>query len=575
MDSSNSQPLLPRPTRRTDVISPHFPAEGIDYLSGNRAGIIFDMSVEPNGTMVALASGISVPLPASIATVKPSSELETTSEISSEMTLNQVASSISTSYGSKWSMSLPVSTRLGAEVGGTRDSSLRWARSRMSSSHRYAVSSKFSYNFVEVATQPPVSAVLSIDFLRAFAILPSGAWESFTEADRGAYAGFLATYGTHYVKAAKFGGSYETLVVAEACALVLAEQRGSSLVDCVSTKLSLIFSEILGIDSEVSSVKSCQGLTTSGLAVDAWESSTVKSTQIWRGGSFDEADSLELDSISTWIEGVKRNPRSFPTQLASIPDLFRELLGAYDWGEEYCLPCQTLKGLNLDKEAMGAKVRNLDFAFEELLLKAKEEKLEQEVCKLTCGACGRVAPVEGCTCPTPSAVSCSSEGGGDLMEVVIASIEMDMDKPWNPFQSQNLRLFTSGLGSPYDGKEYGGEGRSVSVDVGTTLIQQKGDTVYIEVVDDPLNVGLKNCVGSADFPLELVGTGKSVDLNGPCTRSNNPLNTGRVGKNPVVLIDGSFKYPNCCECTIQENAASGHTISLFLLMLLVTCAVFA
>lgn len=554
--------------RRMDVLSPHFPAEGIDYLSGNRAGVIFDMS-KTDGTDVTLTTGVSVPRPTSIASVKPSSTFEVTSETSTEMNLEEVSSSIASSYSNQWSLSIPVAKRIDAEVGGSRDAAARWARARMTAAHRYAVSSKFAYDFVEVTTKPPRNADLSEELLRAFVVLPSspGGWDSLTDADRGAYAGFLETYGTHYVRSAKFGGSYKSLVVAEACATVLSSEEGSSLAACASAKLSLIFSEILGIEGDITSSEMCQGLTTSGAATDAWESSSVKSTQLWWGGSFDGTESLKFDDVGAWIEDVKRNPRSRPTQLASVPDLFRELLGAYDLGGEFCLPCQTLKGFNLDKETFRIILRNLDFAFNELLERAKEEKLEGEECKLTCGNCGKGKPLEGCTCPKPTATECSG-AGENLVEVTIESIHMEVERQWiSPFAAQNLRLFTTGLDSPYDGKEYFGKGRSVSVDVGTALLRKRGDTIFIEVIDDPLQVGLKNCVGSVDFPLDQVGSENAVSLNGSCTRDNNSMNTGRVGKNPKVRIEGSFKLPNCCTCDVKENSAGGHCASLFWLFL--------
>jgi len=560
-----------------DVISPHFPAEGIDYLTGNRAGVIFDMS-QTDGT-APLADDLVVPRPITIASVVPSPQFQHSSETSREMTLREVSSSIAESYGNRWMASIPVAKRLGLEVGGSRDVKLAWARRQMSSSQKYAISSTFAYDFVEVTMKPPANALVADEFLRAFAILPSsGSWEeegggtgTITDADRRAYAGFLRTYGTHYVKAAKFGGSYETLVVAEACALVLASETGTDLEECANAKLSLLFSAILGIDVPIDSSESCRGLTSTGRITDAWESSTIKSMQLWRGGSFDETDSLQFNDVGAWVEDVKRNPRSFPTQLASIPDLFRELLGAYDFGEEYCLPCQTLKGVNLDRERFAAILRNLDLAFDEFLLQAKNEKLEEEVCTLTCGGrCGKEKPSDDCACPKPSAASCASSSD-DIMEATIELIEVKVEGFLGV--GAQLRMYTSGLGTLFDGKEYAGQGKSVSVEsVPTTLTGVKGDTARIEVVVDTGVVGIKNCVGSADFPLELVGSSKTMDLNGPCTRDNNPFGGSRVGKNPTVRIDGSLEYPNCCDCTIQTSdaAISGYYNSaLFLLLVLV------
>jgi len=208
-----------------------------------------------------------------------------------------------------------------------------------------------------------------------------------------------------------------------------------------------------------------------------------------------ETDAFQFTDIRTWVEDIKKYPRSFPTQLASIPDMFRDLHGAYVWGEEYCLPCQTLKDLNLQKEVFGSLVRNLDLAFDELLVRAKNETLESEVCTFTCGACDEDPPQEGCTCPEPDIAACAGAGDEDLMEVTVESVKVELEKDWMiMYHPQNLRLQTSGLGGPYDGKAYSGDGSSVTMTVSSTFTRQKGDTVNVEVYDE--NLGIKNVLAA-------------------------------------------------------------------------------
>jgi len=70
-----------------------------------------------------------------------------------------------------------------------------------------------------------------------------------------------------------------------------------------------------------------------------------------------------------------------------------------------------------------------------------------------------------------------------------------------------------------------------------------------------------------------------MNLNGPCTDISLLLDYQRVGQNPVVWIDGSVKFPNCCECAAAALAAdsaapSGPYVSVRAALILTILAAF-
>mmetsp|Transcript_12322 Transcript_12322/g.18917 ORF Transcript_12322/g.18917 Transcript_12322/m.18917 type:complete len:389 (-) Transcript_12322:61-1227(-) len=381
---------------------------------------------------------------------------------------------------------------------------------------------------------------------------------------------FFNTYGTHYVRSAKFGGSYELLVIADACAVVLSKEQGSNLAECTKSKLAITFLDQLGIDGDLASSNACSGFTLSGSASDTWKSSSIKTQQRWLGGSLDEADELQFDDIATWIKDIKQFPRSFPTQLAAITDLFRDLHGAYNLLEQYCLACQTLKTLGLTKETVGVLVRNLDHAFDDLLQQTRNETLKVDgSCSLKCGRCGKDPPEsEECTCPDPDIADCVNIEGDDRLQVRISSIMAEVDKKWNEhLTSYEYQISTIGLGSPYDAKSY----YDLKAPISATFHRRLEEKLYIEVFTMSLG---KLCVGSAYYPFYWVGSGKKMELNGDCHDVNEIW--GRIGENAAIWIDGSVDFAGCCSCTlppIPESSSKVCSVTTSLLIALLALLV--
>lgn len=239
---------------------------------------------------------------------------------------------------------------MGFEVGYSQSNTHEWSRAQLESAAGYVVDTEAQYNYVEVFARRAPLARLSLEFLQSFALLPSASFDTLSESDQRVYRTFFQDYGTHYARAAKFGGSYRSSVYAQSCQLVVESQTITSFETCLSARTTGLLGVALGLVGL--DLEACNGFTSDGRARSEWTSEQYTSKETWEGGSLQEVPSLQSGGdLSPWIQDVQRNPKAAPTQLCSIPELLRDLLNAFDLSSEFCIPCQELKSMGLTKDA--------------------------------------------------------------------------------------------------------------------------------------------------------------------------------------------------------------------------------
>lgn len=540
-----------------NLVQAKWPSEGVDYVTGGLRKPIFDMSVLSDDNGTALAPDIIVDRPSNILNIEPGFGLKLDVSHRRTSSLSDLAEQTALRFSSKWDAAVSFqklfSSRglvrgaasplgdIGLEVGGSLDSELLFSREQATRRDAEIVTVMASFDFVEVFTELPARAIYHPDFVVSVALLPArAAWDDLTPSEQRMYRIFLDNYGTHYVRAAKFGGSYESLLVMESCYLAVQEERGSDIEACATNKVTFTLSDILGIEFDILSNEECRDFTVGGSYADSWNYTHITSSQRWEGGSAAISDTdLTVENAQKWIADIKANPRSLVTQMSSVPDLLLQLLNAYPLAADFCKGCSQFQDVGVDEAGLGVRVSNMDRAFEGYMLSALEHKFEREAqCEKRCGLCDQPAE-EGCVCP--KITSECQFNDPDYINVYIGKIKISVDKtPGIPkAQHSPINVYVAGLGPDVDGGPYSGT-LSVTVDVDASFDKRKGDVFYLEVTQPTLIATW--CVGSIDFRFDHVGNGKPYALNGPCASTG----AGGGGYNPRVEIIGSAKQTFSC-----------------------------
>lgn len=362
------------------------------------------------------------------------------------------------------------------------------------------------------------------------------------------------------MKNSKFGG------FAQQCELILESHTSETLNSCLSARLDFGLGGGLGLnifDAEV-----CNGYTSDGKSSSLWTSNVFESTESWEGGSIQTAPHIRSGNFSAWALDVQQNPRSVPTLLSSIPELFRGISGAYSLSPEFCRPCAYLKDAGLTQATLDARIMKLEEAFVEHLYKGLETKFAAEdVCGLSCGTCGS-PPLEDCSCPVADLTVCQFEAH-EVVDAYIGSIEFAVDFI---ALGQSMRMSLEGLGEPYDASKTKGGKREISYRVEGDFTFQVGDFLLIEVVQGESKFkAFNSCVGGIKFPVAKIGSGQELSMTESCRKGY-----GRRGRDPRVLINGRVSFPHCCTCESYETTGqspTGGLVKKWMLIFIISGAV--
>lgn len=542
-----------------EAITAHFPSEGVDYVSGMLRAPIYDMS-RGTGTTVLITDDIRVNRPFNILNVHPSTRISLTTTSRSYSKVTQLTERHAVQGSSTWSAApsyRPVLEQVaeaknqkpgrnsppglwGYEVGGTQTSTFHWTYDQMISIQGRAIETAAFFDYVEVFMKPASRALLDANFLQDFAILPEKPWNALTSAQQRLFQTFLATYGSHSVSAAKFGGSYTLWTIVKNCDITQGSQMLSSLESCLAAHVSVGLSGPLGLGGEIDlgSVEACESVSMNGGSQWVWNSSSVQHQVTIEGGSLGVVPDIARGDFGKWVTDVKYNPSSYATRLVSLPDFLRDIAGAFAQGDELCLACASLRERGLTRNGVDERIASLEEAFVQYLYAAWEAKASEEAtCRLECGGC-KQAPIGECVCFEGDLRYCGVEDP-ELMEVHVSSVSFIADRVPRGWK---VRMQVYNLGPQQAAITSGGSG-AVSKIVDETFLRMRGDYILIEVYRD---TPIKTCVGSVMYPWDKVGTGAILPMNGPCSRGSR-----RVGWNPRVVVNGKVNFPNCCNCTTQ------------------------